>query len=94
MEGWEESAARPKAAAADWIAHLKRGATTIMALQKWGGRGSDDIGAVVLREERCVVVDILPGAGCVVCFVLMCVVSCLSCLDAGRRRMSVILHGC
>ena len=52
MEGWEESAARPKAAAAaDWIAHLKRGATTIMALQKWGGRGSDDIGAAVLREE-------------------------------------------
>ena len=45
------SAARPKAAAADWIAHLKRGATTIMALQKWGGRGSDDIGAAVLREE-------------------------------------------
>ena len=42
---------RPKAAAADWIAHLKRGATTIMALQKWGGRGSDDIGAAVLREE-------------------------------------------
>ena len=41
----------PKAAAADWIAHLKRGATTIMALQKWGGRGSDDIGAAVLREE-------------------------------------------
>ena len=38
-------------AAADWIAHLKRGATTIMALQKWGGRGSDDIGAAVLREE-------------------------------------------
>ena len=35
----------------DWIAHLKRGATTIMALQKWGGRGSDDIGAAVLREE-------------------------------------------
>ena len=33
------------------IAHLKRGATTIMALQKWGGRGSDDIGAAVLREE-------------------------------------------
>ena len=52
MEGWEESAARPKAAtAADWIAHLKRGATTIMALQKWGGRGSDGIGAAVLREE-------------------------------------------
>ena len=49
MEGW--SAARPKAATADWIAHLKRGATTIMALQKWGGRGSDDIGAAVLREE-------------------------------------------
>ena len=23
----------------------------IMALQKWGGRGSDDIGAAVLREE-------------------------------------------
>ena len=22
-----------------------------MALQKWGGRGSDDIGAAVLREE-------------------------------------------
>ena len=51
MEGWEESAARTKAATADWIAHLKRGATTIMALQKWGGRGSDDIGAAVLREE-------------------------------------------
>ena len=51
MEGWVESAARSKAAAADWIAHLKRGATTIMALQKWGGRGSDDIGAAVLREE-------------------------------------------
>ena len=31
--------------------HLKGGATTIMALQKWGGRGSDDIGAAVLREE-------------------------------------------
>ena len=54
MEGWEENAARTKAAAADCIAHLKRGATTIMALQtgattimalqKWGGRGSDDIG--------------------------------------------------
>ena len=29
----------------------ERGATTIMALQKWGGRGSDDIGAAVLREE-------------------------------------------
>ena len=51
MEGWEESAARLKAATADWIAHLKRGATTIMTLQKWGGRGSDDIGAAVLREE-------------------------------------------
>ena len=51
MEGWQESAARTKAATADWIAHLKRGATTIMALQKWGGRGSDDIGAAVLREE-------------------------------------------
>ena len=51
MECWEENAARPKAATADWIAHLKRGATTIMALQKWGGRGSDDIGAAVLREE-------------------------------------------
>ena len=51
MEGWEESAVRPKATAADWIAHLKREATTIMALQKWGGRGSDDIGAAVLREE-------------------------------------------
>ena len=38
-------------AAADWIAHLKRGATTIMALQKLGGIGSDDIGAAVLREE-------------------------------------------
>ena len=49
--GLQESAARPKAATADWIAHLKRGATTIMALQKWGGRGSDDIGAAVLREE-------------------------------------------
>ena len=92
MEGWEESAARPKAATADWIAHLERGATTIMALQKWGG--SDDIGAAVLREERCVIVDTLLGAGCVVCFVLICVVSCLSCVDAGRRRMSVILHGC
>ena len=42
----------PKTAAADWIAHLERGATTtIMALQKWGGRGSDDVGAAVLREE-------------------------------------------
>ena len=51
MEGWEESAARPKAATADWIAQLKRGATMIMALQKWGGRCSDDIGAAVLREE-------------------------------------------
>ena len=51
MEGWEDSAARPNAATADWVAHLKRGATMIMALQKWGGRGSDDIGAVVLREE-------------------------------------------
>ena len=52
MEGREESAAIPKAAtAADWIAHLKREATTIMALQIWGGRGSDDIGAAVLREE-------------------------------------------
>ena len=51
MEGWEENAARTKAAAADCIAHLKREATTIMALQKWGGRGSDDIGAAVLREE-------------------------------------------
>ena len=51
MEGWEESAARLEAATADWIAHLRRGATTIMALQKWGERGSDDIGAAVLREE-------------------------------------------
>ena len=52
MEGWEKSAARPKAATADWIAHLKRGATTIMTLQKWGRRVvSDDIGAAVLREE-------------------------------------------
>ena len=42
---------KTQGAAADWIAHLKRGATTIMALQKWGGRGSDDIGAAVLREE-------------------------------------------
>ena len=55
-DGWRagrkvQQAARPKAAAADWIAHLKRGATTIMALQIWGGRGSDDIGAAVLREE-------------------------------------------
>ena len=50
--GLQESAARSNAAAAaDWIAHLKRGATTIMALQKWGGRGSDDVGAAVLREE-------------------------------------------
>ena len=31
------------------------------------------------------VVDISPGAGCVVCFVLMCVL-CLSCLDAGTRK--------
>ena len=38
-------------AAADCIAHLESVATTIMALQKWGGRGSDDIGAAVLREE-------------------------------------------
>ena len=52
MEGWEESAARPKTAAADWIADLERGATKIMALQKWEGRGSDDIGAAVLREEN------------------------------------------
>ena len=29
----------------------EEGAMTIMALQKWGGRGSDDIGAAVLREE-------------------------------------------
>ena len=50
MEGWEESAARPKAAAADWIAHLKREATTIMALQKWGGRGS-----VMTSEQQCCV---------------------------------------
>ena len=50
--GLQESAARSNAATAvDWIAHLKRGATTIMALQKWGGRGSDDVGAAVLREE-------------------------------------------
>ena len=49
MEGWEESAARPRAATADWIVHLERGATNIMALQKWGV--SDDIGAAVLREE-------------------------------------------
>ena len=32
------------------------------------------------------VVDTLLGAGCVVCFVFMCVVSCLSCLDAGRKN--------
>jgi len=51
MEGWEDNAARAKAATADWIVHLKGGATTIMTLQKWGGRGSDDIGAAVLREE-------------------------------------------
>ena len=51
MEGWEESAVRLKAAAADWIAQLKRGATMIMALQEWGGRGSDDIGVAVLREK-------------------------------------------
>ena len=42
---------KTKAAAADWIAQLKRGATMIMALQKWGRRDSDDIGAGVLCEE-------------------------------------------
>ena len=31
------------------------------------------------------VVDISPGAGCVVCFVLMRV-SCLSCVDAGKKN--------
>ena len=36
MEGWEESAARPKAAAADWIAQLKRGATTINGAAEMG----------------------------------------------------------
>ena len=41
----------PIPATADWIAYLEREATKIMALQKWGGRGSDDIGAAVLREE-------------------------------------------
>ena len=49
MEGWEESAARPKAAAADWIAHLKRGATMIMALQKWEGE------IVKTSERQCCV---------------------------------------
>ena len=49
MGGWQEIVARPKAATADWIVHLERGATNIMALQKWGV--SDDIGAAVLREE-------------------------------------------
>ena len=51
-DGWRAGRkVQPKTATADLIAHLKRGATTIMALQKWGGRGSDDIGAAVLREE-------------------------------------------
>ena len=50
MGGWQEIVARPKAATADWIVHLERGATNIMALQKWGV--SDDIGAAVLRGSR------------------------------------------
>ena len=41
----------PKAETADWIAHLERGARRSMALQIWGGRGSDDIGAAAMREE-------------------------------------------
>ena len=75
MECWEESTARPKAAAADWIAQLKRGATMIMALQKWGGRGSDDIGGQCCVKNDAMVVDTSLGAACVVCFVFMCVVS-------------------
>ena len=41
MEGWEESAARPKAAAADWIAQLKT--------EK---RSNDDHGAAEMGRER------------------------------------------
>ena len=66
----------------------------IMALQKWGGRGSDDIGGQCCVKNDAMVVDISLGAARVMCFVFMCVVSCLSCLDAGRRRMNIILHGC
>jgi len=36
MEGWQESVARSKAAAADWIAQLKRGATTINGAAEMG----------------------------------------------------------
>ena len=56
-DGWRagrkvQQDSRPQQQIGLHIAHLERGATTIMALQKWGGRGSDDIGAAVLREEN------------------------------------------
>ena len=47
----------------------------IMALQKWRGRGSDDIGGQCCVKNAAMVVDISLGAARVVCFVFMCVVS-------------------
>ena len=49
------------------------------------------------ERQRCVKNDAGSrhiAESCVCCvFVFLCVL-CLSCLDAGRRRMSVLLHGC
>ena len=64
---------------------------------QWRCRNGEGEAVMTSERQRCVKNDAGSGhiaESCVCCvFVFLCVL-CLSCLDAGRRRMSVILHGC